>query len=396
LPLKWRDPPPLPPDRTNAKPAPFKPPPLQIHSNPSRNPDPLHQDFAAATPFTLPLPLIPPLPLRLSYRDSNSTQFRTPPARPTPLGPLDLLVVVPVISPPDSAPAFTSRVPSGLKPNHSSSRRPDADSVPDLNPFGDIKLIRLARSPSPPHNIPALTKDSSPPDRTVHNHHSAVVHDSSLSLPSLLSSAQIPLPFIQASGSPSTPTPSPISSSAPAQPIKSIARSSIKELEEEMKKLHEQRAVADITDKNVGLEAAVSAACSVLDRGSSSAYMVAATIEAQASLTSGTEISSLPVQLDEYGRDVNLQKHMDYVVRADAKKCKNIDKSYNLFCRWNQKELGCYIVMIDGRGIHKCIAKEIKLFEEIQEANSNEHPVTELYRNISFLSIEGHGVDFRT
>ncbi|KAI0495276.1 hypothetical protein KFK09_025426 [Dendrobium nobile] len=77
-------------------------------------------------------------------------------------------------------------------------------------------------------------------------------------------------------------------------------------------------------------------------------------------------------------------------------KCKNIDKSYNLFCRWNQKELGCYSVMIDGGGIHKCIAKEIKLFEEIQEANSNEHPVTELYRNISFLSIVGHGVDFRT
>ncbi|PKU68990.1 Pentatricopeptide repeat-containing protein [Dendrobium catenatum] len=87
---------------------------------------------------------------------------------------------------------------------------------------------------------------------------------------------------------------------------------------------------------------------------------------------------------------------MDSVVRADAKKCKNIDKSYNLFCRWNQKELGCYSVMIDGRGIHKCIAKEIKLFEEIQEANSNEHPITELYRNISFLSIVGHGDDFRT
>ncbi|PKU80690.1 hypothetical protein MA16_Dca012448 [Dendrobium catenatum] len=175
--------------------------------------------------------------------------------------------------------------------------------------------------------MPTLTDDSSPPDRTVNNCHSAVVHDSSLSFPLLLSSAHIPLPCIQSSGSPSTPTPSPISSSAYAQPIRSISPSSIKKLEEEMEKLHEQRAVvteerraADITNENVGLEAAVSASRSVLDRGSSSAYIAAAPIEAQASLTTSREISSLPVQLDEYGRDVNRQKHMDFVRRADAKK----------------------------------------------------------------------------
>ncbi|XP_020676448.1 pentatricopeptide repeat-containing protein At3g26630, chloroplastic-like [Dendrobium catenatum] len=64
-------------------------------------------------------------------------------------------------------------------------------------------------------------------------------------------------------------------------------------------------------------------------------------------------------------------------------KCKNIDKSYNLFCIWKQKELVCYSAMIDGCGIHRCIAKAVKLFDqEIQEANSNEHPVTELYKKI--------------
>ncbi|KAL0923769.1 hypothetical protein M5K25_007841 [Dendrobium thyrsiflorum] len=103
----------------------------------------------------------------------------------------------------------------------------------------------------------------------------------------------------------------------------------IEELEEEMQKLHEQRAAvveerraADIADENVGLEAAVSAARSVLDRGSSSAYIAAASTAAQASLAAGREISSLPVQLDEYGRDVNLQKRMDFVRRADARKCR--------------------------------------------------------------------------
>ncbi|XP_020589753.1 transcriptional repressor ILP1 [Phalaenopsis equestris] len=105
----------------------------------------------------------------------------------------------------------------------------------------------------------------------------------------------------------------------------------IEELEEEMQKLHEQRAAvieerraADIADENGGLEAAISAARSVLDRGSSSAYIAAASAAVQASLAAVRESSNLPVQLDEYGRDINLQKRMDFARRADARKRRRI------------------------------------------------------------------------
>ncbi|KAK8958870.1 hypothetical protein KSP40_PGU002949 [Platanthera guangdongensis] len=105
----------------------------------------------------------------------------------------------------------------------------------------------------------------------------------------------------------------------------------IEELEEEMQKLHEQRAavveerrVADLTDENDGLVAAVNAARSVLDRGSTSAYIAAASTAAQAAMTSSRENSNLPVQLDEFGRDVNLQKRMDFARRSDARKRRRV------------------------------------------------------------------------
>ncbi|PKA46429.1 hypothetical protein AXF42_Ash012561 [Apostasia shenzhenica] len=101
----------------------------------------------------------------------------------------------------------------------------------------------------------------------------------------------------------------------------------IEELEEEMQKLQERRAVAveerratDISDENNEIEAAVSAAMSVLSKGSGSAFVAAAASAAQAALVAARETSSLPVQLDEFGRDVNLQNRMDFSRRAEARK----------------------------------------------------------------------------
>ncbi|KAG0459329.1 hypothetical protein HPP92_022457 [Vanilla planifolia] len=64
---------------------------------------------------------------------------------------------------------------------------------------------------------------------------------------------------------------------------------------------------ADIADEDGEIETAVIAARSVLDKGSSSAYIAAATSAAQAALAAARESSNLAVQLDEFGRDVNLQ-----------------------------------------------------------------------------------------
>ncbi|XP_020269392.1 transcriptional repressor ILP1-like [Asparagus officinalis] len=59
---------------------------------------------------------------------------------------------------------------------------------------------------------------------------------------------------------------------------------------------------------------------SVLSKGSGPAYVSAATNAAHAALAAVRESSNLPVQLDEFGRDVNLQKRMDFSRRAEARK----------------------------------------------------------------------------
>lgn len=101
----------------------------------------------------------------------------------------------------------------------------------------------------------------------------------------------------------------------------------IEELEEEMQKLHEKRAAAaderraaDTADETGEVEAAVSAAMSVLSKGSAQAHISAAANAAQAALAAVRESSNLPVQLDEFGRDVNLQKRLDCTRRAEARK----------------------------------------------------------------------------
>nr|XP_029119681.1 transcriptional repressor ILP1 [Elaeis guineensis] len=105
----------------------------------------------------------------------------------------------------------------------------------------------------------------------------------------------------------------------------------IEELEEQMQTLHEQRAFAieerrafDIADEANEVEAAVNAAISVLHKGTSPAYISAATTAAQAAAAAARESSSLSVELDEFGRDVNLKKRMEFTQRAEARKRRKV------------------------------------------------------------------------
>lgn len=94
-----------------------------------------------------------------------------------------------------------------------------------------------------------------------------------------------------------------------------------------MQKLNEERAstvlerrVADSNDEMPEIEAAVNAAMAIFRKGDSSAATVAAaTAAAQAATSSMREKINLPVKLDEFGRDINLQKRMDMSRRAEAR-----------------------------------------------------------------------------
>ncbi|CAK9276824.1 unnamed protein product [Sphagnum jensenii] len=97
----------------------------------------------------------------------------------------------------------------------------------------------------------------------------------------------------------------------------------IEELEEAMQRLHEERAnallerrAADNADELIEIEAAVSAAKAVLARGAGTATATAAAAAAIAAVQDGT--SSAP-KLDEFGRDVNLQKRLESKRRAQAR-----------------------------------------------------------------------------
>lgn len=101
----------------------------------------------------------------------------------------------------------------------------------------------------------------------------------------------------------------------------------IEELEYQMQKLHEERAAttlerraADSNDEVVEVEAAINAAMSVFNRGGNSASILdGATSAAQAASSASRESRHLPVKLDEFGRDENLQKRMDMARRAEAR-----------------------------------------------------------------------------
>ncbi|KAG8098979.1 hypothetical protein GUJ93_ZPchr0013g34649 [Zizania palustris] len=105
----------------------------------------------------------------------------------------------------------------------------------------------------------------------------------------------------------------------------------IEELEEHMQKLHENRLVAvterraaDLADESSVIKAAVNAAVSVLSEGSSPAYLSAASNAAQAAAATAQESSNLPPELDEFGRDINMQKRMDLKRREEDRRRRKV------------------------------------------------------------------------
>ncbi|KAL5209742.1 hypothetical protein ABZP36_005365 [Zizania latifolia] len=105
----------------------------------------------------------------------------------------------------------------------------------------------------------------------------------------------------------------------------------IEELEEHMQKLHENRLIAvterraaDLADESSVIEAAVNAAVSVLSKGTSPAYLSAASNAAQAAAAAAQESSNLPPELDEFGRDINMQKRMDLKRREEDRRRRKV------------------------------------------------------------------------
>ncbi|KAI3908238.1 hypothetical protein MKX01_027260 [Papaver californicum] len=98
----------------------------------------------------------------------------------------------------------------------------------------------------------------------------------------------------------------------------------IEELEEQMQKLHEERAVAvlerrtaDNADEMIEIEAPLSASMLEYSKGGTTAAVINA---AQQASSKTREQTNLPVKLDELGRDMNLQKRMEVKRRAEARK----------------------------------------------------------------------------
>lgn len=80
-----------------------------------------------------------------------------------------------------------------------------------------------------------------------------------------------------------------------------------------------ERRAADNDDEMREVEAGVRAAMSVFSKKGGSNDIVAAKNAAQAALAALREQSNLPEKLDEFGRDVNLQKRMEMKGRAEAR-----------------------------------------------------------------------------
>ena len=112
----------------------------------------------------------------------------------------------------------------------------------------------------------------------------------------------------------------------------------IEELEEAMQRLHEERAnallerrAADNADEMAEVEAAVNAAKAVLAKGAGTATATAAASAAAARDGRNSTAS----QLDEFGRDVNLQKRLETKRRALAR-----DRRAKLAAERRMKSIG--------------------------------------------------------
>ncbi|XP_073301377.1 transcriptional repressor ILP1-like [Primulina huaijiensis] len=97
----------------------------------------------------------------------------------------------------------------------------------------------------------------------------------------------------------------------------------IEELEEQMQKLHEERAraiterrAADNDDEIPEIEQAVIAVRAEFRKGGSNSAKIAAAVAAS---SNSRALKNAPVELDDLGRDLNLKKRMDMTRRAEAR-----------------------------------------------------------------------------
>ncbi|XP_019429936.1 PREDICTED: transcriptional repressor ILP1-like [Lupinus angustifolius] len=118
----------------------------------------------------------------------------------------------------------------------------------------------------------------------------------------------------------------------------------IEELEEQMKKLHEDRASAisgrretNNEDEMMEVEAAVNAAAAVFSRKGNN-NLEAAKSAAEDAFTAVKKQRDLPVKLDEFGRDLNLEERMKMKVRAKSRQSKR-SKSFD-YSKLASMELG--------------------------------------------------------
>ncbi|KAK4605826.1 hypothetical protein RGQ29_000205 [Quercus rubra] len=143
----------------------------------------------------------------------------------------------------------------------------------------------------------------------------------------------------------------------------------IEELEEQMQKIHEERASANLerraaeNDDEMEVEVAVNAATSVFSKKGSSVEMVAAaTSAAQAASAAVREQTNQSVKLDEFGRDMNRKKHMDMTKRADRRKARFDSKRISLM------ELDSSNQRIEGELSSDESDSELQLFEHRQKS----------------------------
>lgn len=139
----------------------------------------------------------------------------------------------------------------------------------------------------------------------------------------------------------------------------------IEELEEQMQKLHEERASAILerraadNDEMMEIQASVDAAMSVFTKsGSNEAMVAAARTAAQAASAAMREQTNLPVKLDEYGRDINLQKSMDKNRRSEARQRKRD--------RWDAKRM----TFLENESSHQKIEGESSTDESDSETTA--------------------------
>ena len=132
-----------------------------------------------------------------------------------------------------------------------------------------------------------------------------------------------------------------------------------------MQKLHEERASAILerraadNDEMMEIQASVDAAMSVFTKsGSNEAMVAAARTAAQAASAAMREQTNLPVKLDEYGRDINLQKCMDKNRRSEARQRKRD--------RWDAKRM----TFLENESSHQKIEGESSTDESDSETTA--------------------------